>query len=408
MLTRFCRYVKFETRSDEASPTLPSTPQQKDFARMLEQELRDLGLTNVFINDAWFVNATLPSNVGYPTKTIGFISHYDTADFNAVGVNPQVVHNYDGSDIVLNKEQNIVMQVSNFPNLNNYIGKTLITTDGTTLLGADDKAGITEIIEALIYLQQHPEIPHGDIRVAFGPDEEIGRGADYFNVAEFNADFAYTLDAGPLGELEYESFNAAQIVYEITGVSVHPGTAKDRMINANTVAVELASLFPNNEVPEKTEGYEGFFMLHHMDCRIEKARLCYIIRDHDRAKFEARKAFAVQVAQQINQKYGDIVTYSMKDQYYNMGDVIKKDMTPVLLAKQAMENLGIKPLIHPIRGGTDGSKISYMGLPTPNIFVGGENFHGQYEFACLEDMLQARDTIVEIVRLNAVQAKPQD
>lgn len=402
MLERFLRYVKFETRSDEKSKEIPSTPSQKEFAYMLKKELEDLGLSNVFINKGWFVNATLKSNIDKKVKTIGFISHYDTADFNAVNICPQIVENYDGKDIVLNKEKDIVMKVSEFENLKNYVGKTLITTDGTTLLGADDKAGIVEIIEAVKYLIENPEIKHGDIKLAFGPDEEIGRGADNFDVVEFDADFAYTMDGGVLGELEYESFNAAQIEYEITGVSVHPGTAKDKMINANTVAMELASMFPKNEVPEKTEGYEGFFMLHNIDGRIEKSTLSYIIRDHNRELFENRKKLAVEIADKINEKYGNVVKYNMFDQYYNMGDVISKDMTSVEIAKKAMENLGIKPLIHPIRGGTDGSKISFMGLPTPNIFVGGENFHGQYEFACLEHMMLARDTIIEIIKLNAM------
>lgn len=402
MLNRFLKYVKFETRSDEKSKEIPSTPSQKEFAYMLKKELEDLGLSNVFINKGWFVNATLKSNIDKKVKTIGFISHYDTADFNAENINPQVIENYDGKDILLNKDKNIVMKVSEFENLKNYVGKTLITTDGTTLLGADDKAGIVEIIEAVKYLIEHPEIKHGDIKLAFGPDEEIGRGADNFDVKEFDADFAYTMDGGVLGELEYESFNAAQIEYEITGVSVHPGTAKDKMINANLVAVELASMFPKDEVPEKTEGYQGFFMLHNIEGRIEKTILSYIIRDHNREIFENRKKLAVEIAEKINEKYGNIVKYNMFDQYYNMGDVISKDMTSVNIAKQAMENLGIKPLIHPIRGGTDGSKISFMGLPTPNIFVGGENFHGQYEFACLEHMMAARDTIIEIIKLNAM------
>lgn len=402
MLNRFLRYVKFETRSDEKSKEIPSTPSQKEFAYMLKKELEDLGLSNVFINKGWFVNATLKSNVDKKVKTIGFISHYDTADFNAKNINPQVIKDYNGKDITLNKDKNIVMKVSEFENLKNYIGKTLITTDGTTLLGADDKAGIVEIIEAVKYLMEHPEIKHGDIKLAFGPDEEIGRGADNFDVEEFDADFAYTMDGGVLGELEYESFNAAQIEYEITGISVHPGTAKDKMINSNLVAVELASMFPKDEVPEKTEGYQGFFMLHNIEGRIEKTILSYIIRDHNREIFENRKKLAVEIAEKINEKYGNIVKYNMFDQYYNMGDVISKDMTSVNIAKKAMENLGIKPLIHPIRGGTDGSKISFMGLPTPNIFVGGENFHGQYEFACLEHMMAARDTIIEIIKLNAM------
>ena len=325
----------------------------------------------------------------------------DTADFEARNVKPNVIENYDGKDIVLNKELDKVMKVSEFPNLKNYVGKTLITTDGTTLLGADDKAGIVEIVEAMKYLIEHPEIPHGEVKVAFGPDEEIGRGADKFNVKEFGADYAYTMDGGEIGELQYESFNAAQIKYEITGVSVHPGTAKDKMINANTIAAELASMFPVNEVPERTSGYEGFYLLHNMEARIEKAELIYIIRDFDKKKFEERKAFCVECANKINEKYGNILKYDMFDQYYNMGDIIKDKMYVVEIAEKAMNNLDITPKIIPIRGGTDGSKISFMGLPTPNIFVGGENFHGEFEFSCLDDMQKAKELIVEIVKLNA-------
>lgn len=401
MLERFIKYVKFETRSDAYSNTIPSTPSQYEFAKMLAKDLEELGLENVYINKYCFVNATLPSNIDKKVPTIGFIAHIDTADFEARNINPQIVRNYNGEDIVLNKELNKIMKVSDFPNLKNYIGKTLITTDGTTLLGADDKAGMVEIVEALKYLIEHPEIPRGTIKVAFGPDEEIGKGADNFNVKEFGADFAYTMDGGPIGELQYESFNAAQITYTIEGVSVHPGTAKDKMVNANLIATKLAALFPEKEVPEHTSGYEGFYLLHNVESRIEKATMTYIIRDFDKEKFLERKKYCEEVASIINEKYGKVVSYEMHDQYYNMGDIIKKDMRSVDIAKEAMLNLGITPLIRAIRGGTDGSKISYMGLPTPNIFVGGENFHGEYEFGCLEDMLKARDTIIEIVRLNA-------
>lgn len=401
MLERFKKYVKFETRSDERSMTIPSTPVQYEFAKMLADDLRNIGLENVYINEFCFVNGTLPSNIDKKVPVVGFISHMDTADFEARNVKPNVIENYDGKDIVLNKELDKVMRVSEFPNLKNYVGKTLITTDGTTLLGADDKAGIVEIVEAMKYLIEHPEIPHGEVKVAFGPDEEIGRGADKFNVKEFGADYAYTMDGGEIGELQYESFNAAQIKYEITGVSVHPGTAKDKMINANTIAAELASMFPVNEVPERTSGYEGFYLLHNMEARIEKAELIYIIRDFDKKKFEERKAFCVECANKINEKYGNILKYDMFDQYYNMGDIIKDKMYVVEIAEKAMNNLDITPKIIPIRGGTDGSKISFMGLPTPNIFVGGENFHGEFEFSCLDDMQKAKELIVEIVKLNA-------
>ena len=398
---RFLRYVKFETRSDEKSETIPSTPTQLEFAKILAKELEEIGMENVYVNDACFVNATLPGNVDKDVPVIGFIAHMDTADFNATNVNPKIVENYDGKDIVLNKAKDIVLSVEEFPNLKNYVGKTVITTDGTTLLGADDKAGIVEIVEAMKYLIEHPEIKHGTVKVAFGPDEEIGRGADNFNVEEFGADFAYTMDGGPVGELEYESFNAAGAVFKIKGKSVHPGTAKGKLINASLIAAEVVNSFPADEVPEKTEGYEGFYFLDKINSNCEEAELSYILRDHDREKFEAKKEFAANVAKKINEKYGkELVSVEIKDQYYNMGEIIKDHMNVVEIAKKAMENLGIKPVIEPIRGGTDGSKISFMGLPTPNIFAGGENFHGKYEFVALESMILATDVIVEIVKLN--------
>ena len=400
LLKRFIRYAKINTRSDEKSSTIPSTKVQENFLFMLKSELEELGLEGVHITKGWFLTATLPANTSKKYAKVGFISHVDTADFNSIGVNPQIIEKYDGSDIVLNKEKNIVMTVEKFPNLKKYIGKTLVTTDGTTLLGSDDKSGIVAILDAIVYLLKHPEIEHGEIRIAFGPDEEIGRGADSFDIKDFNCDYAYTLDGGPLGELEYESFNAAQIEYKIEGVSVHPGTAKDQMINANLIAVELASMFPKNEVPEKTEGYEGFYLLHNMEARIEEANMTYIIRDHDKKKFEARKQFCVDIAKKIEQKYGKVIQYNLFDQYYNMGDLIKNDMRSVNIAKKAMENLKIAVDVKPIRGGTDGSKITYMGLMCPNLFVGGENFHGQYEIACVEDMLKARDTVLEIISLS--------
>ena len=398
---RFLRYVKFETRSDEKSETIPSTPTQLEFAKILAKELEEIGMENVYVNDACFVNATLPGNVDKDVPVIGFIAHMDTADFNATNVNPKIVENYDGKDIVLNEAKDIVLSVEEFPNLKNYVGKTVITTDGTTLLGADDKAGIVEIVEAMKYLIEHPEIKHGTVKVAFGPDEEIGRGADNFNVEEFGADFAYTMDGGPVGELEYESFNAAGAVFKIKGKSVHPGTAKGKLINASLIAAEIVNSFPADEVPEKTEGYEGFYFLDKINSNCEEAELSYILRDHDREKFEAKKKFAANVAKKINEKYGKkLVSVEIKDQYYNMGEIIKDHMNVVEIAKKAMENLGIKPVIEPIRGGTDGSKISFMGLPTPNIFAGGENFHGKYEFVALESMILATDVIVEIVKLN--------
>ncbi len=400
LLERFIRYTKINTRSDERSNITPTTKVQEDFLFMLKKELEDLGLEDIHITPGWFLTATLPANTKKDYAKVGFISHVDTADFNSIGINPQVIQNYDGRDIVLNKEKNICMTVEKFPNLKKYVGKTLVTTDGTTLLGSDDKSGIVAIFDAIIYLLKHPEIEHGEVRIAFGPDEEIGRGADSFDVKDFNCDYAYTLDGGPLGELEYESFNAAQIEYTIEGISVHPGTAKDQMVNANLIAAKIAGMFPEKEVPEKTEGYEGFYLLHNMETRIEEAKMTYIIRDHDKQKFEARKQFCIDVAKKIEQEYGNIIHYNLFDQYYNMGDLIKDDMRSVNIAKKAMENLGISVEVKPIRGGTDGSKITYMGLMCPNLFVGGENFHGQYEIACVEDMLKARDTVLEIVRLS--------
>ena len=397
---RFINYVKFETRSDEKSENIPSTISQLEFANVLKKELEELGMENVFINDACFVNATLPSNTNKNVPTVGFIAHMDTADFNAKNVNPKILENYDGVDIVLNEELGITMCVEEFPNLKQYIGKTIITTDGKTLLGADDKAGIAEIMEAMKYLIEHPEIKHGKVKVAFGPDEEIGRGANHFNVEEFAADYAYTMDGGPVGELEYESFNAAQVIYKIKGKSVHTGTAKGKMINASLVALELSSMFPKDEVPEKTEGYEGFYFLEKISSNCEDAELRYILRDHDKEKFLDKKKFSEEIAKKINKKYGkDIVEVFIEDQYYNMGEIIKDHMYIVEIAKKAMENLKINPIIKPIRGGTDGSKISFMGLPTPNIFAGGENFHGKYEFVALESMIKATDVIIEIIKL---------
>ena len=399
---RFLRYVKFETRSDEKSETIPSTTSQTEFAKLLKKELEEIGLENVYINDFCFVNGTLPSNIDKKVPVVGFLAHMDTADFNAVNVNPQIIENYDGKDIILNKELGITMSVEDFPDLKKYISQTVITTDGTTLLGADDKSGIVEIMEAMKYLVNHPEIKHGTVKVAFGPDEEIGRGADNFNVEEFGADFAYTMDGGPVGELEYESFNAASAVYKIKGKSVHPGTAKGKMKNASLIAIDLASMFPEDEVPEKTEGYEGFYLLDGITSNCEDAELTYILRDHDKKKFEDKKEFARKVAEKINKKYGqNTVEVIIKDQYYNMGDIIKDHMYVVDIAREALENLNIKPIIKPIRGGTDGSIISFMGLPTPNIFAGGENFHGKYEFVALESMVKATDTIIEIVKLTA-------
>ena len=404
LLERFIRYCKINTRSNESSLTIPSTPSQVEFALLLVRDLKECGFSEVEFNPSnGFVTATIPSNVEHPVDTIGFIAHFDTADFNSENIQPQIVENYDGNDLVLNKTLNKVLDHKIFPNLKNYVGHTLITTDGTTLLGADDKAGLVEIIEAMIYLLAHPEIKHGEVRVAFGPDEEIGRGANLFDAPQFRAKFAYTMDGSKIGELEYESFNAAKAVVHLSGVSVHPGTAKNQMINCAKLAIEFDSLLPQNEVPEHTEKYEGFYLLHDLKTEIDNGVMTYIIRDHDKEKFLARKQMFVDNVNYLNNKYkAERFKLELTDSYYNMKEVIEKDMKCVDLAKQAMLNLNITPIIKAIRGGTDGSKISFMGIPTPNIFTGAENYHGPFEFASLNDMQKAVETIVEIVRLNAV------
>lgn len=402
LIPRFLRYVKTETRSDATSKTVPSTQSQVEFAQTLKEELADLGMSQVSYNEKnGFVTATLPSNCDKEVPTIGFIAHMDTADFNAVNVNPQFHENYNGEEIILNAAENIRLAPNDFPNLKNYIGQTLITTDGTTLLGADDKAGIAEIMTAMEILLKDKTIKHGTIKVAFGPDEEIGIGADLFDVANFGADFAYTMDGGPVGELEYESFNAAQAEIKIQGKNVHPGTAKNMMVNALKLALKIDAALPQDEVPEKTDGREGFFHLVSMSGEVEEAQMTYIIRDHDHDKFIARKNQLQDIANKINKESGsERVNVTLFDQYYNMKDIIEKDLSIVDLAEKAMINLGIKPIIEPIRGGTDGSKLSFMGLPTPNIFAGGENFHGRYEFVTVESMRKATDVIVEIAKLN--------
>ncbi|MDZ5757964.1 peptidase T [Carnobacterium maltaromaticum] len=402
LIPRFLRYVKTETRSDATSKTVPSTQSQVEFAQTLKEELADLGMSQVSYNEKnGFVTATLPSNCDKEVPTIGFIAHMDTADFNAVNVNPQFHENYNGEEIILSATENIRLAPNDFPNLKNYIGQTLITTDGTTLLGADDKAGIAEIMTAMEILLKDKTIKHGTIKVAFGPDEEIGIGSDLFDVANFGADFAYTMDGGPVGELEYESFNAAQAEIKIQGKNVHPGTAKNTMVNALKLALKIDAALPQDEVPEKTDGREGFFHLVSMSGEVEEAQMTYIIRDHDHDKFIARKNQLQDIANKINEESGsERVNVTLFDQYYNMKDIIEKDLSIVDLAEKAMINLGIKPIIEPIRGGTDGSKLSFMGLPTPNIFAGGENFHGRYEFVAVESMRKATDVIVEIAKLN--------
>lgn len=400
LLDRFIKYVKINTRSNPDSESTPSTASQTDFAlTVLKPEMEAIGLQEVHYNPAnGYLIGTLPANSPALTRKIGFIAHMDTADFNAEHVNPQIIEDYQGGDIKLG-DSGYTLVPDEFPNLNNYIGQTLITTDGTTLLGADDKSGIAEIMTAVEFLTSHPQLEHCEIKVAFGPDEEIGVGADKFDVKDFDVDFAYTIDGGPLGELQYETFSAAGLEATFLGRNVHPGTAKDQMINALQLAVDFHNQLPEADRPEKTEGYQGFYHLMGLTGTVEEAKASYIIRDFETVSFEARKAVIEQLAQTMNSQLGaDRVLIKLTDQYYNMKTVIEKDMTPVNLAKEVMEDLYITPIIEPIRGGTDGSKISFMGIPTPNIFAGGENMHGRFEFVSLQTMEQAVDVILGIVR----------
>lgn len=398
LLERFLTYVKVNTRSDETSTTTPSTPSQVEFAKnVLLPEMERVGLQNVYYLPNGFAIGTLPANDSSLTRKIGFISHMDTADFNAENINPQVIENYDGGTISLG-DSGYSLDPADFANLHNYKGQTLITTDGTTLLGADDKSGIAEIMTAIEYLNAHPEIKHCEIRVGFGPDEEIGVGADKFDAEDFNVDFAYTVDGGPLGELQYETFSAAGAEITFKGRNVHPGTAKNQMVNALQLAIDFHNQLPEEDRPEKTDGYQGFFHLMNIEGTVEEANTSYIIRDFETENFEARKAMMEDIASKMNQELGaERVLLTLKDQYYNMKQVIEKDMTPVNLAKEVMEDLGITPIIEPIRGGTDGSKISFMGIPTPNLFAGGENMHGRFEYVSLQTMERAVDTIIGIV-----------
>ncbi|SDM99399.1 peptidase T [Bacillus sp. OK048] len=399
LIGRFTSYVKVDTQSNEGNESCPSTPGQITLANMLVEELKSIGMHEVTIDENGYVMATLPSNTDKQVPTIGFLAHVDTAtDFTGTNVNPQVIENYDGNDIILNP--NVIMTTKDFPALPSYKGHTLITTDGTTLLGADNKAGIAEIMTAMAYLIQHPEIKHGKVRVAFTPDEEIGRGPHKFDVKAFNAKYAYTVDGGPLGELEYESFNAAAAKITINGTNIHPGSAKDKMVNSMKIAMELHSQLPALEAPEHTEGYEGFYHLISFNGDVEQTKMYYIIRDHDKVTFQSRKKRMEDTVSLLNEKHGSgTILLELKDQYYNMGEKIKPVMEIVDIAQQAMENLDIKPLIKPIRGGTDGSQLSYMGLPTPNIFTGGENFHGKYEFISVNNMIKATNTVIEITKL---------
>lgn len=398
IVDRFIKYAMIDTESDPSSETTPSTPKQYTFAEKLAEELKQIGLEEVSLDENGYLMATLPSNIEKDVPVIGFISHMDTScDLTGANVKPRIVTNYDGKDITLNHDQNIILKVTDFPEIKNYIGQDIIVTDGTTLLGADDKAGITAIVSAMEYLINHPEIKHGKIRIGFTPDEEIGRGAHKFDVAKFGAQWAYTIDGGEIGELEYENFNAAAATITVTGRNVHPGYAKNKMINSTTIARELADRLPQNEVPEQTTGYEGFFHLMSFNGSIEQTKLVYIIRDHDRELFEDRKKLIETIVNDLNLKYNGAIKLEMKDQYYNMREKVEPIMHIVDLAKEAMIEEGITPKIKPIRGGTDGSQLSYMGLPCPNIFTGGHNFHGRFEYLPINSMLKATDTVKRII-----------
>ncbi|NLI67130.1 MAG: peptidase T [Bacilli bacterium] len=403
---RLIRYAKINTQSDETSQSTPSTEGQWELANMLVDELKQIGMKDVTLDEHCYVMATLPANTDEDIPTIGFLAHLDTAtEFTGANVKPQVWENYDGNDLVLNEAKQIVMTTKENPELLNYVGHTLITTDGTTLLGADNKAGIAEIMTAMEYLIKHPEIKHGDIRIAFTPDEEIGRGPHHFDVEKFNADFAYTVDGGPLGELQYESFNAAQAKVTFYGHNVHPGTAKGKMVNAVKIGFEYISQLPEREAPEYTEGYEGFYHLLSFSGDVEKASAHFIIRDFDRENFERRKNTMEMIAETLRKKYGgEAVELDINDQYYNMREKIEPVIEIVAIAKEAMRAVGVEPVIKPVRGGTDGSQLSFMGLPTPNIFTGGENFHGKYEFISVQNMNKAVQVIVNISRLVAEKA----
>lgn len=401
IVNRFLKYVSFDTQSDEASSSTPSTEKQFRLAEYLVEELRAIGLEEVEMDAQGYVYATLPSNVDHAVPTIGFIAHIDTSpDASGANVRPRIVQNYDGKDIVLDAEAGIVTAVEKFPELLRHVGEDLIVTDGHTLLGADDKAGIAEIVSAMAYLVQHPEVKHGRVRVAFNPDEEIGRGAHQFDVERFGCEWAYTMDGGEVGELEFENFNAASARIDITGVSVHPGFAKDKMVNAARLATELVQKMPAAEVPEATTGYEGFFHLTGLSGSVERATLNFIIRDHDRERFEARKAMLRGLVQGMNLKYGyEAIALQLDDTYYNMREKVEPVMHIIDIAREAMEAAGVEPQIKAIRGGTDGAQLSFMGLPCPNIFAGGLNFHGPHEFLPIPNLKKACEVVIQIVRL---------
>ncbi len=399
---RFLRYVKFDTQSDELTNLTPSTPGQFRFAQALEKELCELGLSDISLDDNGYLMATLPSNVEREVPTVGFIAHLDTSpDMSGHNVNPRIVEGYDGGDITLNEQENIVLSPSEFPELLHYRGENLIVTDGTTLLGADDKAGVAEIISAVAYLKEHPEIEHGDIRIAFNPDEEIGKGAHKFDVERFGADWAYTMDGGEIGELEYENFNAAVAKVTFKGRNVHPGYAKHKMINSIRIANQFILMLPRWETPEHTEGYEGFYHLVQIEGDVEKTTLTYIIRDHDRDRFERRKKELEHLTRKTNNEFPGCATIEIKDQYFNMREKIEPVMHIITMAEEAMRLAGVTPKVQPIRGGTDGAQLSFKGLPCPNIFAGGLNFHGRYEFVPVSSMEKARNVIIEITKLVA-------
>lgn len=404
IINRFIKYVTIDTESDPNNPAFPSTEKQWDLAKILEKELKEIGMEDVELDENCYLMATLPSNLDYEVPTIGFVAHIDTSpDFTGANVKPQIHENYDGKDILLNKEQNIVLSPDYFDDLLQYKGQTIITTDGTTLLGADDKAGVTEIVSAMEYLIQNPEIKHGKIRICFTPDEEVGKGAHMFDVEKFGAEWAYTMDGSQIGELEYENFNAAGAKVNINGKIVHPGYAKGKMINSMLIASEYINALPEDEVPEKTSGYEGFFHLHHMEGKVEQTTLHYIIRDHDMDQFNNRKKAMLDLAEVLNAKNGQkLVSVEIKDQYFNMKEKVTPVMHIVDIAEEVMKDMGITPLIKPIRGGTDGSQLSYKGLPCPNIFAGGHNFHGRYEYVPAESIVKASEVIVGIAQKVAV------
>ncbi|MFT3994222.1 MAG: peptidase T [Dysgonomonas sp.] len=405
IVERFIKYVKFDTESNTETGVTPSTPGQLVLAKELVKELHEMGLKEISLDDKGYIMATLPSNIAdREIPTIGFVAHMDTSpDLTGKNVNPRIVDNYDGKDIVLNEEQNIKLSPTDFPEILDYVGQDIIVTDGTTLLGADDKAGIAEILTAMQYLKDHPEIKHGKIRIGFTPDEEIGAGADYFDVEKFGCEWAYTMDGGPIGELEYENFNAAGAKITIQGRSVHPGSAKDKMVNALVIANKLISLLPADERPEHTTGYEGFFHLMNITGGVDSASVSYIIRDHDNKLFEKRKQILTDIVEFINKLYPGSTTITIKDQYYNMREKVEPMMHIVDLAFDAMIAVGVTPLVKPIRGGTDGARLSFMGLPCPNIFAGGHNFHGRYEFVPIQSMEKAVEVIVKIAELVAIQ-----